>query len=329
MAAEIAVVGLGTWGTAIAHHLAVSGRRVIGWSREQDVVDAISSSRRNPRYLSTLELHSGVSVSCDLAAALQAPIVIFALPSSALPAVMDSVTLPSGIILVSAIKGIIGEELGTPLQWLERRFGSAIATCVISGPSFAIDLASGRPIGLVAASKNEGVAQKVGESFSAPTVKVYLSRDPLGVELGGILKNVIAIAAGVSDALGFGESARAGLITRGLAEMIRLARAMGADPQTLFGLSGLGDLVMSASCDTSRNRTVGVRLGRGEKLKDIERTLGSTAEGIRTAKQAVRLAERYQVEMPITIQVDRLLRGEAGAREMALDLLARPMRSEF
>jgi glycerol-3-phosphate dehydrogenase (NAD(P)+) len=160
-------------------------------------------------------------------------------------------------------------------------------------------------------------------------MKVYISTDPLGVEVGGIVKNVIALAAGVSDGLGLGDSARAGLITRGLAEMMRLAGAMGADVQTLAGLSGLGDLVMTASCDASRNRTVGLRLGKGESLSTIINTLGSVAEGVSTTPLVMKLAEKHQVDMPITFGVDKLLKGQISASEMAKALLSRPPRREF
>ena len=160
-------------------------------------------------------------------------------------------------------------------------------------------------------------------------MRVYVSTDPLGVELGGILKNVIAIAVGASDGLGLGDSARAGLITRGLAEMTRLACAMGADARTLAGLSGLGDLVLTCTCDSSRNRTVGMRLGRGEKLQEILSTLGSVAEGVKTTASVLKLAATYGVEMPITVQVDKLLRGETSPRESLQALISRPLKKEL
>ena len=217
----------------------------------------------------------------------------------------------------------------TPLQLCKKHISIATDFVVLSGPSFAIDLVNLRPIGIVAASESEDAAWKTAEIFSSPTVKVYISTDPLGVELGGIVKNTIALAAGVCDGLGYGDSARAGLITRGLAEMQRLVSALGADPQTLSGLSGLGDLVMTASCDTSRNRTVGLRLGKGESLEQIMRTLGSVAEGVESSPLILELAQKHGVEMPITEQVCKFLRGEVSIQDAAAQLLARPSKREF
>lgn len=217
----------------------------------------------------------------------------------------------------------------TPLQYLEERIKAPLSYGVLSGPSFAKDVVQGRPCGVVAASRDETTARRIAELFSSESMKVYVSLDPLGVELGGAVKNVIALAAGLSDGLGFGESARAGLITRGLAEIMRLAEAMGAKRETLAGLSGLGDLSMTASSPTSRNYTVGFRLGKGEKLSDILFDLGSVAEGVHTAPIVMKLALRYSVEVPICEQVNQLLLGKSTPKELVRNLMARPLRSEF
>lgn len=190
-------------------------------------------------------------------------------------------------------------------------------------------MVAGKPCGIVAASEKEETAKEVAELFLSDSMKVYPSTDPLGVELGGILKNVIALAVGVCDGIGLGDSARAGLVTRGLAEITRLAVAMGAKERTLSGLSGLGDLLMTSTCDTSRNRTVGLRLGRGESLQHIIDTLGSVAEGVKTTPLVMKLAEKYQVEMPISTQASRLIAGEVRPEEIVQILVTRPMRKEF
>jgi glycerol-3-phosphate dehydrogenase (NAD(P)+) len=238
--------------------------------------------------------------------------------------------LPQPKILISATKGLERDTVQTPLAFAKQSLQLADERlCVISGPSFASDLAAARPLSIVAASRSEQTAVLVAEALSGDSLRVYASRDPLGVELGGILKNVIAIACGASDSIGFGPSARAALISRGLAEMSRLAAALGADIQTLTGLSGLGDLVMTATEDQSRNRQVGLRLGRGEKIADIIKALGSTAEGVTTAPLVQTLAATSSVVVPITDMVVELLKGEVPPLELAKRLMTRPIKSEF
>jgi glycerol-3-phosphate dehydrogenase (NAD(P)+) len=238
--------------------------------------------------------------------------------------------LPSFKTLVSATKGLEKTTGQSPLTFARKTLQIPEgALCVISGPSFASDLAAGRPLSVTAASQSAETATAVAEALSGDSLRVYMSTDPLGVELGGILKNVIAIACGASDSLGFGPSARAALITRGLAEMSRLAVAAGADARTLSGLSGLGDLVMTATEDQSRNRQVGLRLGRGEKIDEIIKTLGSTAEGVSTAPLVQQLARQKGVETPITDLVARLIEGAIAPTDLAKALMNRPLRSEF
>ncbi|MCO6431062.1 MAG: NAD(P)-dependent glycerol-3-phosphate dehydrogenase [Deltaproteobacteria bacterium] len=326
---DVAVLALGNWGTALANHLAVKGLKVIGWSSEQSIVDGINQERTHPHYLRDVRIHEGVSATTDLGQALSCSKLVMAFPSSALKELAPRMKLESGTLVVSALKGLEPETLLTPLQYAAQHLGETVELSVLSGPSFATDVIHGRPSGLVAASQREEVARKTAELFSSPSMKVYISTDPIGVELGGIAKNVIAIAAGVCDGLSMGDSARAGLITRGLAEMMRLATAMGAEARTLSGLSGLGDLVMTATCDTSRNRTVGLRLGRGERLSDILQNLGSVAEGVRTADLILEHASRHKVDMPITTHVRRLLAGELELKDAPAALLSRPTKREF
>ena len=325
----IGVVGLGNWGTALANHLAGKGLSVKAWCLEPEIAQEINANRRNPRYLSHASLHTGITATNTLSDVLALPMVVFSVPSAFLTTMAPQLRLAPKSVLVSATKGLEHTTCRTPLQYLASAVALDQPPAVISGPSFARDVVLGKPCGIVAASTSAEVARLVAETFSAGSMKVYTSVDPLGVEIGGIVKNVIALAAGVSDGLGFGDSARSGLITRGLAEMMRLGEAMGADVRTFSGLSGLGDLVMTASCDQSRNRTVGVRLGKGEKLPQILASLGSVAEGVETTPLVVRLAEKHGVSMPITFQVDRLLKGEGTPLAMAQELMMRPLRSEF
>lgn len=325
---SIGVLGLGNWGTALSNHLASRGHDVLGWCIEKEIPPGINSTHRNPLYQSAVELHPGFKATNDLGSVTERPILVLVLPSHIVGKVIPTLNLKSPKLMVSAVKGLDSQSFETTLQLAERLLPKGIELATLSGPSFARDVVRGQPCGVVAASKSESSARKVAEIFSGGAMRVYTSNDPLGVEIGALVKNVIALAAGVCDGLNLGDSARAGLITRGLAEMTRLAVKMGADARTLSGLSGLGDLVMTASCDTSRNRTVGLRLGRGEKLDDILRTLGSVAEAIHTAPLVLKLAEKYQVEMPISVEVGKIIRAEINPQEMVANLMSRPIRSE-
>lgn len=326
---EISVLGLGNWGTALANHLALKGHDVLGWSIDPGVPESINSKHRNPIYLSEIDLSPKLRATASLDQVLLRKILVLVIPSPALHSLVPKLKLTPQSLVISAVKGIDTESLQTPLGIIEQYFPGHERKAVLSGPSFARDVVQKKPCGVVCAASSEAVAREAADLFLSEWAKVYTSTDPLGVELGGILKNVIALAAGMSDGLGLGDSARAGLITRGLAEMVRLATAMGANPRTLFGLSGLGDLVMTASVDQSRNRTVGLRLGKGEKLAEIVASLGSTAEGVKTAEPALRLAKKYAVEMPITEGVAKLLKGEITALEGMKLLMSRPMKAEF
>lgn len=326
---RIAVLGLGNWGTALANHLATKGYDVLGWSIEQPVVEGINSRHRNPNYLTHIELHQGLKATMCLEDVLDREVVVLVVPSFALAETASKLMLSREALIVSAIKGLDAETLLTPLSFLEHHLPVKARLAVLSGPSFAKDIAAGLPCGIVAASKDMSAADRTSEIFSSDSMRVYTSPDPVGVEIGAAVKNVVALAAGICDGIGLGDSARAGVITRGLAEMVRLAIAVGAGSQTLFGLSGLGDLVMTSTCDTSRNRTVGLRLGRGEPLEYILKTLGSVAEGVEATPLVLRLAERHGVEAPITAQVARLIKGECKPGEAVTALMARPQKMEF
>ncbi|HMO02364.1 MAG TPA: NAD(P)H-dependent glycerol-3-phosphate dehydrogenase [Oligoflexia bacterium] len=327
---KLTVLALGSWGTALAEHLARAGRDVLGWTKSGEIAETINNHHRNPCYLRECALSPRLIATTDLNEALKRDIIILATPSSALAEFAEIfVVAPGNFIIVSAVKGLEPNSLMTPLQFLKSKGIAENRLAVLSGPSFAVDVAALRPVGVVSASADGRLAEQVGRIFTANFLRAYFSDDPLGVELGGIVKNVIAIAAGVSDALGFGESARAGLVTRGLAEMMRLARCLGAKPLTLCGLSGLGDLSMTVTSDLSRNRQVGLRLGAGEPLDKIIGDLGTVAEGIYSTPLIEKLSFELQVEMPITRQVARLLRGEADPRVMAEELIRRSPKYEF
>lgn len=325
----IGVLGLGNWGTALGNHLANKGFDVIGWSIEDKVVNSVNTDHVHPTFLKGVILNPKLRATGEIKTASEADYVVLVVPAAVLAEVWSKVSVKDSAVVISAIKGLDPKTLQTPIDYVKSRSPKIRGLAAISGPSFAIDVANLKPCGLVAASENEAIAREVAELFGAPTMKLYVSTDPTGVEIGAVVKNVIAIAAGVCDGLGLGESARAGLITRGLAETVRLAKAMGAQEHTLYGLSGLGDLLMTASCDTSRNRTVGLRLGRGENLDHILKTLGSVAEGVPSTYLVKQLAQNYNVEMPITFEMAKLLKHEIAPQEAVKNLLSRSIKREF
>lgn len=326
---QLGVIGLGSWGTALAQHLCAKGFEVIGWSRDAEAVAALNSTHRNPHFLPERELDPKLNATTELDEVLERSVVVVALPSHTLGELGPKLGGTKAEVFVSAIKGLERGTLETPLQAFERYLPASCGLATLSGPSFARDVVAGKPCGIVAASKRPEVAERVADLFNNGSMRVYTSNDAIGVELGGVVKNVVAIACGVIDALGLGDSARAGLITRGLAEMMRLAGALGAQPITLSGLSGLGDLVMTATCDQSRNRTLGLRLGRGDTLSQILATLGSTAEGAETAALVLELGKRNGVELPITEHVVALLEERITAPQFVGNLMARPRTVEF
>lgn len=327
MPRHIAVIGLGAWGSALAYYCARLGHRVTAWHRDPHAVAMMQSSQSLSVGDQKIPLHANITLTSKLHECVDADFTIVALPASAWSEVVPEL---SSRILISATKGLEKTSGLTPLSYVHQVLGRAPGTlCVISGPSFASDLVSGTPISLTAASSDNETAVKVAQLLASNSLRVYPSTDPLGVELGGILKNIIAIAVAISDGLTYGPSTRAALISRGLAEMNRVATALGADSQTIFGLSGLGDLVMTATDDQSRNRKVGLRLGRGEKLSDILASLHATAEGVHSAALVERLASHKGVDTPIISGVVRVLNETMTPKELAAALMARPIRSEF
>ncbi len=326
-AKKIAVVGLGAWGSALALHCARLGHSVVGWNRDADFVAKLNDTREIKVASQIATIPTNFKGTSHLADLEEAELTVIALPARAWGDVLPKFKAKT---IISATKGLEKDSSLTPLSFAHQRCGYAeTSLAVLSGPSFASDLIAGRPISVVAGSKSEQLALDVATALSSPSLRVYMSSDPLGVELGGILKNIIAIVAGVSDSLGYGPSARAALISRGLFEITTVATALGADARTLTGLSGLGDLIMTATEDQSRNRTVGLRLGKGEKLPDVIQSLGATAEGVASAPLVLALAQQRTIQVPITEQVVRLMNGEIRATEVAHALMTRPLKSEF
>ena len=329
MAISVGVVGLGSWGTALAHHLCLKGCDVTGWARSSEVVDEINKRHFNPKYLKGVRLCHQLKATNNLEEIGGKDIILLTFPSSQLSTILPKIKISKDTTIISAIKGFEPETLLTPTQYVSHLGIECKATAILSGPSFARDIAEGRPCGVVLASKEAADAQRCAELFAGDAMRVFTSTDVTGVELGGAVKNVIALAAGACDGLGLGESARAGLITRGLAEMMRLAEAMGAQSKTLAGLSGLGDLIMTATSGMSRNHQVGFRLGRGERLADILKTLGSVAEGVPTTMSVQKLAKKYGIRVTITDCVALVLSAQVEPKEVISSLVVQPVKPEF
>ncbi len=328
----VGVLGAGSFGTCLGI-LCAREHDVRIWARDPELAAAINREHRNPRYLSDIEIPERVRATSDLVEALAGrELVILALPSHALREVMGSAAphIPGAAILVSTIKGIEVETGLTVNQVLREALDPVHHPRLVSlsGPSFAREIALGKPTVVTVASREEAYAISVQASLSCPWFRCYSNTDVTGVELGGALKNVIAIAVGMSDGLEQGDNARAALMTRGLAEMTRLGVHMGADPLTFLGLSGMGDLLLTCAGSLSRNRSVGLELGRGRKLEDILGEMNQVAEGVRTARAVSRLAAQCGVEMPISEMVRRVLDNELSPAEAGQALMGRQLRSE-
>jgi glycerol-3-phosphate dehydrogenase (NAD(P)+) len=328
-----AVIGSGSFGTALANTLAARCTEVRTWAREPAVVQAINARRENTAYLPGIPISPKVRATTSMEEALLgAELVVIATPSHATREVMLGAVrfLPEHVPLLTVSKGIENETLLTMTKLLEdclpEQFHPSIA--ILSGPSFAKEMAAGMPTVVTVASHFEKVAQKVQSALQTESFRTYTSTDVIGVELGGALKNVIAIAAGISDGLGFGLNARSALITRGLAEISRIAVRMGANPLTLMGLSGLGDLVLTCTGDLSRNRRVGIELGKGRKLEDILAGMNQVAEGVKTARSARDLSRRVGVELPICDQVFAIMYEGKDARRAVAELMTRAPKAE-
>ncbi len=327
---NLAIIGAGSWGTALAIVLAPRFPSVRLWVYETDLAARTRESRENDVYLPGYQLPGHVTVTSELASALEgAEVVLSVMPSHLVRGLYDRMRpfLNDSMVFVSATKGL---ENGTLLRASEviRELLGHPPVAVISGPTFAREVARFEPTALVVASDVPSVAECVQAAFAGPTFRLYTSTDTIGVEIGGSIKNVVAIGAGVLHGMGLGHNAMAALITRGLAEMTRLAVAMGGRAQTLAGLAGLGDLVLTCTGDLSRNRTVGVELARGRVLDEIVGSMKMVAEGIKTTNAAVDLAQRYAVEMPISQQMFQMLHFGISPRTAIQRLMERSLKGE-
>jgi glycerol-3-phosphate dehydrogenase (NAD(P)+) len=328
---RIAVLGAGAWGTALTISLARrGGHQLVLWSYSAELAEQMTETGENLQFLPGYTVPADVRVTSDLVGSVfEAEIVLCVTPSEHMRGVFGQIApvLTRDQIVVSATKGLEESSLLRMSQVIASLTNNPV--CVLSGPSFAAEVASGIPTAIVAASSVPGVAQTIQKEFSSSTLRLYTNDDVAGVELGGALKNVIALAAGVVNGLDLGYNSGAALITRGIAEMTRLAVACGGRRQTLAGLSGIGDLVLTCTGSLSRNRTVGTELGKGKSLPEILEGLhGKVAEGIRSTTAALGLAARYGVEMPITEQMDAILHHAKSPKDAIRDLMARPGRDE-
>jgi len=330
---QVSVLGAGAWGTALATVVASRGHQVALWTWEAEHARAVTAARENVAFLPGVLLEPTVSVSSELEVALAgAELVLVVVPSQAVAATARRARpfMPPGAAVVCATKGIDGETLELMSEVLGRELRlPAERLAALSGPSFAREVARRLPTNLVAASTSPELARRVQEALVTDWLRVYTSLDPIGVEVGGALKNVIAIAAGACDGLGLGENTRAALITRGIAEMARLSQAKGGDRLTMAGLAGVGDLVLTCTGTLSRNRVLGIKLGQGQSLEQALAESQGVAEGYYTAKSAVALAQRLGVDLPISTAVESVLYGGRSPVEALRSLLARPLHAEW
>jgi glycerol-3-phosphate dehydrogenase (NAD(P)+) len=327
---KLAIIGGGSWGTALAIVLAPRAESVALWVYEADLAGRMANSRENDIFLPGFRLPENVRVITDLATATEgADIVMGVMPSHHARGIYTAMLphLTPSMILVSATKGLEQGSLLRMSQVIEAVVpGSRVA--VLSGPTFAREVAVGNPTAVVVASSNQEAARCVQEAFSGPTFRLYTNADPAGVEVGAALKNVIAIGAGICEGLGLGHNPTAAMITRGLAEITRLAMAMGGQAKTLAGLAGLGDLVLTCSGDLSRNRYVGKELGIGRQLKEILNSMRMVAEGVETCSSAVALGQKLGVDLPIIQQMHSVMAGQKSPQDAVRELMDRALKGE-
>ncbi|MBY0495362.1 MAG: NAD(P)-dependent glycerol-3-phosphate dehydrogenase [Cyanobacteria bacterium] len=331
MTHRIGVIGSGSWGTALAIHLSHTGHEVRLWARDAALASDMASSRQNRTYLPDVSLPGTLSPTHDMAAALEdAQFFVIAVPSHGVRDVMRAASahLPGACTIVSATKGLEEVSMLRMSEVIRQELPDAGDIVVLSGPSFASELARQLPTALVAAGDSPAVVESVMSHFRSPALRLYGSSDVVGVELGGSLKNIIAIAAGVVEGLGMGHNALAALITRGLAELSRLAVAQGAQRDTLAGLAGLGDLVLTCTGDLSRNRKVGLALAKGQSLKQILASTKMVAEGVRTTEAALALSARHGIELPIASEMSDVLSGRTDPQTAIRNLMGRKQKLE-
>ncbi len=327
---NIAILGAGAWGTALTISLS-SRHRVTLWARDAAQIEAMSRGRCNQRYLPQVSLPANLHLTSALNEALvDAELVLLAVPVSGLRGMLENIVqLRASVPVVWACKGFEANSAQLPHQIAAEILPAQVSRAVLSGPSFAEEVAFGLPTALTLASADGEFARQAAHDLHHARLRIYSSTDVIGVEVGGAIKNVLAIAAGIADGMGFGHNARAALISRGLAEMTRLGLKLGGNAETLYGLSGAGDLILTCTGDLSRNRNVGILLGQGRQLAEILQHLGHVAEGVYTVREVHGLAQRLGVEMPICAAVYRVLYEDVPAANAVEDLLNRTPNSEF
>jgi len=326
---RIGVVGAGAWGTALAVSACRAGREVVLWARESAVVSAVNEQHRNTMFLPDAELDPAIRATSDLSEVTACDAVLLVAPAQFLRAICEELAplWRNGVSAVVCAKGI-EQGSGALMTTVVQESLPQATLAVLSGPTFAAEVARGLPTAITLACEDEDLGQQLIEAVGTPMFRPYLADDLIGAEVGGAVKNVLAIACGVVTGRQLGSNARAALINRGLAEMMRLGRALGARPETMMGLSGMGDLVLTCSSEQSRNMSLGAALGRGERLADILAERNSVAEGVASAPAVMELAGRLGVDMPICEAVNAILHGGSDVEDIITGLLARPFRHE-
>jgi glycerol-3-phosphate dehydrogenase (NAD(P)+) len=327
---RIGIIGGGAWGTALAVVARRAGRDVVLWALEPDVVAAVNHDHLNPIYLPGVVLDPAIKCTGDMAAVAAADILLLVAPAQHLRQICATLVpyIKAGTPVVICAKGIERGSSALMTDVVAEALPQA-AMMVLSGPTFAIEVARGLPTAITLGAADQALGRRVAEAISSPTFRPYLSEDVVGAEVGGAVKNVLAIGCGMADGKGLGANARAALLTRGLAEIVRLALARGGKPETLMGLSGLGDLVLTATSLQSRNYSLGVALGKGQTLEQVLGERRSVTEGVTTAEAVVTLAAKLKVDMPICGAINQVLNHGASIENMLRGLLERPLRDEL
>ncbi len=329
---SVAVLGAGSWGTALAALIARHGHRPILWGRDRDVVEAIDARHENPHYLPGIRLPDTLRATTDLATAMHgADLVLVVVPSHAFTETLRALApyRPAHAGVAWATKGFEPGSGRFLHEVAAEVLGPDVPLAVVTGPSFAKEVAAGLPTALTVHSDDAAFAQAVANVLHGPTFRVYTGSDMRGAELGGAMKNVLAVATGAADGMNLGLNARTGLITRGLNEMLRLNAAIGGRAETLMGLAGLGDLVLTCTGELSRNRRLGLALGRGQSIADAVREIGQVVESIQTVDEVMRQAARHGIELPISSVVQSVLHGEMTPEQAMQNLLAREQKAEY
>ncbi len=328
----VAVFGAGSWGTALAALAARHGHPTVLWGRDADTVDAINGQHENSRYLPGYVLPDNLSATTDMAQAVRgAGMLLVVVPSHAFAEVVRELAplRPDGVGVAWATKGFEPGSGRFLHEVAGEVFGPDVPLAVVTGPSFAKEVVAGLPTALTVHSDDAAFAQQVADTLHGPAFRAYTGGDMLGAELGGAMKNVLAVATGVADGMDLGLNARAGLITRGLNEMLRLNHAIGGKAETLMGLAGLGDLALTCTGDLSRNRRLGLALGRGQSIEDAVREIGQVVESIQTADEVMRQADRHGIELPISQAVQSVLHGDITPAEGLQLLMSREQKPEY